>query len=108
MSSNADYIKEIDAAFEMAIDIVNSDGWKKEKHDKETDTLVELKKNEEGRKIYRGKAKIKMAPKAMIEQLRNADKATDWNTTLQESKVLVQIDAKHQITYQERLYARLT
>jgi len=100
MSTNAEYIKEIDEAYELALEIVKSDGWKKEKHDKDTDTLVEVKKNESGRKIYRGKAKIKMAPKAMTEAMKNTDTVKEWNTTLQESKVLLKLDDKHQITYQ--------
>ena len=31
------------------------------------DTLVELKKNDKGKKIYRGKSKINIAPKKLIE-----------------------------------------
>eukprot|EP00088_Acartia_fossae_P043265 TRINITY_DN4556_c0_g1_i2.p1 TRINITY_DN4556_c0_g1~~TRINITY_DN4556_c0_g1_i2.p1 ORF type:complete len:214 (-),score=70.73 TRINITY_DN4556_c0_g1_i2:283-924(-) len=100
MSTDAEYIKEIDEAYDLALDIVKSEGWKKEKHDKDTDTLVEMKKNEKGRKIYRGKAKIKMSQQAMVEALKNTDTVKEWNTTLLESKTLKKLDDKHQITYQ--------
>ena len=33
---NAEYIKEIDEAYELALELVKSDGWKKEKYEKET------------------------------------------------------------------------
>lgn len=100
MSTNAEFIKEIDEAYDLALDIVKSEGWKKEKYDKDTDTLVELKKTDKGRKIYRGKSKINISPKALAEVLKNTDTVKEWNTTLAEAKTLIKLDDKHQITYQ--------
>lgn len=100
MSTNAEYIKEIDEAYELALELVKSEGWKKEKYEKETDTLVELKKNDKGRKIYRGKSKINIAPKKLTEILKNTDTVTEWNKTLSDARTLLKLDDKHQITYQ--------
>jgi len=100
MSTNAEYMKDIDDAYDLALELVKSEGWKKEKHDKDTDTLVEIKKNEKGRKIYRGKSKIPMAPKALADVLKNTDTVKEWNTTLAEAKTLIKLSDKHQITYQ--------
>ena len=54
--TNENYIKEAEAAYDEALEIVkNNDGWKLEKEDKANQVTVEMKKNSKGRKIYRCK-----------------------------------------------------
>ena len=54
--TNDNYIKEAEAAYDEALEIVkNNDGWKLEKEDKTNQVTVEMKKNAKGRKIYRCK-----------------------------------------------------
>ena len=54
--TNENYIKEADAAYDEALEIVRStDGWKLEKEDQTNKVTVEMKKNAKGKKIYRCK-----------------------------------------------------
>ena len=58
--SDEQYLKTADEAYAEALETVrSSDGWKVEKEDKENNVLVEMKKNKNGKKIYRCKVSIK-------------------------------------------------
>ena len=60
MISDEQYLKTADEAYAEALETVrSSDGWKVEKEDKENNVLVEMKKNKNGKKIYRCKVSIK-------------------------------------------------
>ena len=60
--TNENYIKEAEAAYKEALEIVrNNDGWKLEKEDKTNQVTVEMKKNAKGRKIYRCKVSVSVA-----------------------------------------------
>jgi len=101
MTTDAEYIKIAEEAWQEGIDIARStDGWKEEKSDKKTGDLVESKKNEKGRKIYRCKAKINMPPKLLIEAISDTDKLTEWNFTLTQAKVLKVLSDDVVISYQ--------
>jgi len=101
MSTNAEYIKEIEEAYEQGLAIANStDGWKKEKLDKDTGDLVELRKNEQGRKIYRCRGKIDMPKQLLVDHIRDTDNVKSWNQTLQETKILKKISDDIIISYQ--------
>ena len=53
-SQEAEYIKQASEAWEEAIRIAESkEGRKEEKNDKKTGDIVESRKNEKGKKIYR-------------------------------------------------------
>lgn len=41
-----------------------------------------------GKKIYRVKARMEIAPAKLIEHLKDTEKMCDWNTTLTEHKLL--------------------
>eukprot|EP00088_Acartia_fossae_P016091 TRINITY_DN18977_c0_g1_i1.p1 TRINITY_DN18977_c0_g1~~TRINITY_DN18977_c0_g1_i1.p1 ORF type:complete len:219 (+),score=49.15 TRINITY_DN18977_c0_g1_i1:214-870(+) len=101
MSTNAEYIKEIEAAFDEGIELAKStEGWKKEKTDKDSGDLVEVRKNEKGRKIYRCRGKISMPKKLLEDALKDTDNVMSWNTTLSETKVLKRISDDVVISYQ--------
>jgi len=101
MSTDAEYIKEIEEALEEGLELARStDGWKEEKHDKKTGDIVESKKNSKGRKVYRCKAKVKMPLKTLANAIKDCDKVTEWNNTLTESKSLKKLNDKVMISYQ--------
>jgi len=101
MPTDAEYIQEIEAAWQEGLDLANSsDGWKKEKQDKNSGDLVEMKKLSDGRKIYRGQTKINMPKKLLEEYLLDTDNVKGWNTTLEESRTLKNISDNVRITYQ--------
>jgi len=101
MSTDAEYIAAIEEAFQESIELANStEGWKKEKYDKETGDIVEMKKNDAGRKIYRCRGKINMPKKVLEECLTDTDHVKEWNTTLLETKVLKKLTDKIIISYQ--------
>ena len=53
------YLKIADDTYNEALEIVRStDGWKVEKEDKTNNVIVEMKKNSQGRKIYRCKVRL--------------------------------------------------
>jgi len=100
MSTDAEYIKQIDEAYDLGLSLANSeDGWKMEKQDKEKGDTVEVKKND-GRKIYRGKGRINIPKALLIDALTDTDKVKNWNQTLQETKVLKKLNDTYAITYQ--------
>merc|ERR1712098_133352 len=82
--------KTWDEAWELA---TSTDGWKQEKTDSKTGDLIESKKNDKERKIYRCKAVVAMPPKLLIDALSDTDTVTEWNLTLKESKVLHKINS---------------
>merc|ERR1711990_245287 len=99
--AEAEYIKQASEAWEEAIKIAESTtGWKEEKNDKKTGDIVESRKNEKGKKIYRCKAVVAAPPALLIAAMRDTDKVTDWNKTLLESKMLKKINDDFSITYQ--------
>jgi len=101
MTTDAEYIKIAEEAWQEALDIAKStDGWKEEKSDKKLGDMVESKKNEEGKKIYRCRAKVNMPPKLLIEAISDTDKMTEWNTTLKEAKILKKLSDDVVISYQ--------
>jgi len=101
MSTDAEYIKEIEDAWQEGLDLANStEGWKKEKFDKDTGDIVEMKKNDAGRKIYRCKGKVNMPKKILEECILDTDHVTEWNKTLLEAKTLKRLTDKIQISYQ--------
>ena len=60
MITDQQYLKIADEAYDEALETVrSSDGWKVEKEDKENNVLVEMKKNKNGKKIYRCKVSMK-------------------------------------------------
>ena len=60
MITDQQYLKIADEACDEALETVrSSDGWKVEKEDKENNVLVEMKKNKNGKKIYRCKVSMK-------------------------------------------------
>jgi len=99
--AEAEFVKQASEAWEEAIKIAESTtGWKEEKNDKKTGDIVESRKNEKGKKIYRCKAVVEAPPALLIAAMRDTDKVTDWNKTLLESKVLKKINDDISITYQ--------
>jgi len=101
MPTDAEYVAIASQAWEEAVKIANSsEGWKEEKSDKTTGDLVEVKKNAEGRKIYRCKALVALPPSLLVEALSNTDTVLEWNTTLAESRELKKINDEVAITYQ--------
>ena len=53
-TQEAEFVKQASEAWEEAIKIAESTtGWKEEKNDKKTGDIVESRKNEKGKKIYR-------------------------------------------------------
>ena len=123
MISDQEYLKIADEAYDEALEIVrSSDGWKVEKEDKENNVLVEMKKNKNGKKIYRCKvsteykmwgssgdllflllqAPIKMPAKLLIESIQDTDNICNWNKTLTTSKVLKRLNDNVGITHQVR------
>ena len=54
--NDLEYIKQAEEAIKEAIDITRStDGWNVEKEDRINNLIVEMKKNAQGRNIYRCK-----------------------------------------------------
>jgi len=101
MKSDHEYVKLAEEAWEEALEIARSaEGWKEEKNDKNTSDLVESRKNADGKKIYRCKARIEMPAKLLIEAISNTEKVCDWNTTLTECRVLKKINKDCVISYQ--------
>merc|ERR1711942_212194 len=100
MVSDAEYLKIAEETYKESIKIVKSDGWKVEKEDKVNNVVVEMKKNEKGRKIYRCTAKIPMPAKLLVENIRDTDKVSSWNYTLTEARVLKKISDTVAISYQ--------
>merc|ERR1711992_129122 len=99
--AEAEYIKQASEAWEEAIRIAESkEGWKEEKNDKKTGDIVESRKNEKGKKIYRCKAVVSAPPALLIAAMRDTDKVTEWNKTLLQSKLLHKINDDFSITYQ--------
>merc|ERR1711874_21921 len=99
--TDSEYIKTTEEAWQEAIDIAKSeDGWKEEKSDKKTGDIVESRKNPQGRKIYRCKARIEMPAKLLIEAMSDTDKITEWNKTLTQAKVLKVLNEECVISYQ--------
>merc|ERR1712025_381052 len=96
-----EYLKIVDAAYAKALEMVRlEEGWKVEKGAKGTDLVVESRKGEDGRKVYRCRAKIRMSAEQMKEVIRNTDRLTEWNDTVTESRVLRRINDSVQISYQ--------
>lgn len=101
MSTDAEYIKEIEEALEEGLEVARStDGWKEEKQDKKTGDIVESKKIGKGRKVYRCKAKVKMTVKALADLIKDCDTVTKWNQTLTESRTLKKLTDDTMISYQ--------
>jgi len=101
MTTDAEYIKIAEEAWEESVEIAKSStGWKEEKKDKKTGDIVESKKNDKGRKIYRCKAKIDMPPKLLIDAMGDTDHVTEWNKTLTEARVLKKLSDDCAISYQ--------
>jgi len=100
MVSDAEYLKVAEETYRESINIVKSDGWKVEKEDKANNVVVEMKKNDRGRKIYRCTAKIPMPAKLLVENIRDTDKVSSWNYTLTEARVLKRISDTVAISYQ--------
>jgi len=103
MTTDAEYIKIAEEAWEEAVEIVKSlDGWKDEKNDKKTGDIVQSRKNSKGRKIYRCKAKINIPPKLLSDAMSDTDNVTSWNKTLTEARVLKKLSDSCAISYQVR------
>lgn len=101
MSTDAEFMKLIEEGWQEGLELANStDGWKKEKHDKETGDIVEVKKNEKGRKIYRCRGKINIPKKLLEKALTDTDDVKSWNTTLTETKILKKLNDAMIISYQ--------
>jgi len=101
MTTDAEYIKIAEEAWEEAVEIVkSSDGWKEEKNDKKTGDIVQSRKNSKGRKIYRCKAKINIPPKLLSDAMSDTDNVTSWNKTLTEARVLKKLSDSCAISYQ--------
>jgi len=101
MSTDSDYIKIANEAWTEAVALAElADGWKEEKVDKNSGDIVESRKKEGGKKIYRCRAKIEIPAKLLIEALTDTDRVTEWNKTLTEAKVLKSINTEVAITYQ--------
>jgi len=100
MVSDAEYLKVAEETYNESINIVKSGGWKVEKEDKVNNVVVEMKKNDKGRKIYRCTAKIPMPAKLLVENIRDTDKVSSWNYTLTEARVLKRISDTVAISYQ--------
>lgn len=99
--TNENYIKEADAAYDEALEIVRStDGWKLEKEDQTNKVTVEMKKNAKGKKIYRCKAKINIPASLLSQYIADTDNVCSWNKTLKESRLLEKITDNIGITYQ--------
>jgi len=99
--SDSEYIKEAEDVFREAIEITRStDGWKVEKEDKANNLIVEMKKNAQGRKIYRCKAKINMPASLLIDKIKDTDNVCSWNKTLLKSQVLKRMNDSIGISYQ--------
>ena len=64
---------------------------------------MESRKNPQGRKIYRCKARIEMPAKLLIEAMSDTDKITEWNKTLTQAKVLKVLNEECVISYQVRI-----
>merc|ERR1711868_203062 len=62
--------------------------------------IVESKKKNGGRKIYRCRAKIAMPSKLLIEAMSATDSVTEWNTTLTEARILKTLNDDCAISYQ--------
>ena len=98
---DAEYIKIAEEAWQEALEIAKStEGWKEEKKDKKTGDIVESKKNEAGRKIYRCKAVISIPPQLLIDAFCSTDTVTEWNKTLTEARVLKTLSDSCAISYQ--------
>ncbi|XP_059089421.1 stAR-related lipid transfer protein 3-like [Tigriopus californicus] len=98
--SDDELLKIVNEAWDEAWEIVNSeDGWKEEKKSEQGDVVVS-KKNKKGKKIYRVKAKMEIAPAKLIEHLKDTEKMCEWNTTLTEHKLLRKLNDKVAISYQ--------
>ncbi|XP_023321325.1 steroidogenic acute regulatory protein-like [Eurytemora carolleeae] len=101
MSTDAEYIAAIEEAWEEGLELANStEGWKKEKEDKDTGDLVEVKKNGKGKKIYRCRGRINMPRKLLEEALSDTDNVKSWNNTLTEAKLLKKLNDTCAISYQ--------
>ena len=64
---------------------------------------MESRKNPQGRKIYRCKARVEMPAKLLIEAMSDTDKITEWNKTLTQAKVLKVLNEECVISYQVRI-----
>lgn len=98
MSTDAEYIKMIEEAYDEGLARAKSeDGWKMEKQEKEA--TVEVKKID-GRKIYRGKGRINIPKALLVEALSDTDNVKSWNNTLSETKQLKKLNDSCAISYQ--------
>jgi len=101
MTTDSEFIKTAEEAWKEAVELADStDGWKEEKKDKSNGDIVESKKKNGGRKIYRCRAKIAMPSKLLIEAMSATDSVTEWNTTLTEARILKSLNDDCAISYQ--------
>jgi len=101
MSTDAEYVKIANEAWTEAVALAElKEGWKEEKEDKASGDIVESRKKDNGKKIYRCRAKINIPAKLLIDAITDTDKVTGWNKTLTEAKVLKTINNEVAITYQ--------
>jgi len=95
----AEYVSEIEEAFEAALLLAHADDWKHEKSDSKTGDKIEYKTKKDGKKIYKSKARIEIPPKLLVEHMLDSDNVTSWNGTLEESKLLKKLTDEILITY---------
>jgi len=91
VTSDAEFLKILEQAYEEAWEIVNSeDDWKKEAEEK--GDIVCSKKNKKGKKMYRIKVIIDTSAEKLIAAFENSDDITKWNTTLSKHQILKKFD----------------
>ena len=100
MSNNQALHDTVNAAYEEAYEILNSeDNWKEVKRNEHGEVVV-TKKNKRGKNIYRIKAVINVAPEKLILAMQDLQSTTKWNTTLTKCQILSNLSEDVKVTYQ--------
>ena len=100
MSTDSEYINIANEAWTEAVSLAQlTHGWKEEKVDKVTGVIVESRKKDNGRNIYRCRANIDIPAKLLISAITDTDRVSEWNKTLTEAKVLKSLSSDVAITY---------
>lgn len=100
MADHKVLLDTVNAAFDEAYEIINSeDNWKEVKRNQHGDVVV-TRKNKHGKSIYRVKAVIEAAPEKLINALSDIPKTTNWNHTLTKCEVVAELSEEVQVTYQ--------
>ena len=100
MAGNASFIDTVNSAYEEASEIINTeDNWKEVKRTDQGDVVV-TKKNKRGKKNYRIKAVINVAPEKLIAALKDVSSCSKWNKTLTKCELVSELSEDVKISYQ--------